>query len=165
MRVLLDANAVLRYLLGDEPAMAEKTKQAIGFGAFLLPEVLAEIVYVLSGVYAVPRAELAKKLDAFLDEVQCDQPAVLRRALWHMEHCGWFRTAKGFIIGRPLHYGEEMMGMDQYNAITEILKKYNVPIIMDADFGHLPPSMPLIIGAKADVYCEGNDLRVRFTRE
>ena len=81
MRVLLDANAVLRYLLGDEPAMAEKTKQAIGFGAFLLPEVLAEIVYVLSGVYAVPRAELAKKLDAFLDEVQCDQPAVLRRAL------------------------------------------------------------------------------------
>ena len=45
MRVLLDANAALRYLLGDEPAMAEKTKQAIGFGAFLLPEVLAEIVY------------------------------------------------------------------------------------------------------------------------
>ena len=81
MRVLLDANAALRYLLGDEPAMAEKTKQAIGFGAFLLPEVLAEIVYVLSGVYAVPRAELAKKLDAFLDEVQCDPPAVLRRAL------------------------------------------------------------------------------------
>lgn len=81
MRVLLDANAALRYLLGDEPAMAEKTKQAIGFGAFLLPEVLAEIVYVLSGVYAVPRAELAEKLDAFLDEVQCDQPAVLRRAL------------------------------------------------------------------------------------
>ena len=81
MRVLLDANAALRYLLGDEPAMAEKTKQAIGFGAFLLPEVLAEIVYVLSGVYEVPRAELAEKLGGFLDEVQCDQPAVLRRAL------------------------------------------------------------------------------------
>lgn len=81
MRILLDANAALRYLLGDEPAMAEKTKQAIGFGAFLLPEVLAEIVYVLSGVYAVPRAELAEKLDAFLDEVQCDRPAVLRKAL------------------------------------------------------------------------------------
>ena len=81
MRVLLDANAALRYLLGDEPAMAEKTKQAIGFGAFLLPEVLAEIVYVLSGVYEVPRDELAEKLLGFLDEVQCDQPAVLRRAL------------------------------------------------------------------------------------
>ena len=81
MRVLLDANAALRYLLGDEPAMAEKTKQAIGFGAFLLPEVLAEIVYVLSGVYEVPRDELAEKLDGFLDEVQCDQPAVLRKAL------------------------------------------------------------------------------------
>ncbi|MBO6107714.1 MAG: LD-carboxypeptidase, partial [Stomatobaculum sp.] len=89
----------------------------------------------------------------------------MRRALWHMEHCGWFKTTKGFIIGRPLHYGEEMMGMNQYNAVIEILKKYDVPIIMDADLGHLPPSMPMIVGAKAEVFCEGNDLRIRFIRE
>ena len=63
----------------DDPAPAEGRR--VGFGAFLLPEVLAEIVYVLSGVYEVPRDELAEKLLGFLDEVQCDQPAVLRRAL------------------------------------------------------------------------------------
>ena len=89
----------------------------------------------------------------------------MRRALWHMEHCGWFKTTKGFIIGRPLHYGEEMMGMNQYNAVIEILKKYDVPVIMDADLGHLPPSMPMIVGAKVEVFCEGNDLRIRFIRE
>lgn len=81
MRVLLDANAALRYLLGDNAEMAAKTKEAIEFGAFLLPEVLAEIVYVLRGVYDVPRSELAKKTNAFLDEVECDHPAVLRNAM------------------------------------------------------------------------------------
>ena len=81
MRVLLDANAALRYLLADNPEMAAKTKAAIEFGAVLLPEVLAEIVYVLSGVYAVPRPELAEKLAAFLGEADCENPAVLRAAL------------------------------------------------------------------------------------
>jgi predicted nucleic acid-binding protein len=81
MRVLLDANAALRYLLADNPEMAAKTKSAIEFGAFLLPEVLAEIVYVLSGVYSVPRPELAAKLIVFLGEVDCGNPVVLRAAL------------------------------------------------------------------------------------
>jgi predicted nucleic acid-binding protein len=81
MRVLLDANAVLRYLLRDNEAMAAKTQSAIEYGAFLLPEVLAEIVYVLSGVYSVPRREIAEKLLIFIGEVGCDCPAVLENAL------------------------------------------------------------------------------------
>ena len=89
----------------------------------------------------------------------------ITRALWHLDHCGWFGTAKGFVFGRPLHFGEEIMGLDQYRAVTNILGKYNVPILMDADLGHLPPSMPMIVGAKAEVFCEGNDLRIRFIRE
>jgi predicted nucleic acid-binding protein len=81
MRVLLDANAALRYLLGDNAAMAAKTKSAIEFGAYLLPEVLAEIVYVLCGVYSVPRGEVAEKLLPFIDEVDCANPEVLRKGL------------------------------------------------------------------------------------
>jgi len=81
MRLLLDANAALRYLLADDAEMAAKTKSAIEVGAHILPEVLAEIVYVLSGVYSVPRPELAEKLTAFLGEVDCGEPGVLRAAL------------------------------------------------------------------------------------
>ena len=77
MRVLLDANAILRYLLHDNEEMAERTKSAIEYGAFLLPEVLAEVIYVLSGVYSVPRREITEKLLIFLVEVDCDHPAVL----------------------------------------------------------------------------------------
>ena len=81
MRVLLDANAVLRYLLGDNATMASKTKSALEFGAYLLPEVLAEVVYVLTGVYSVPRGESSEKLIAFIDEVECAHPTVLRKGL------------------------------------------------------------------------------------
>lgn len=42
---------------------------------------------------------------------------------------GWFKHVKGFIIGRPLCFGTDMMGNDQYNAVTGILSKYKVPII------------------------------------
>ena len=34
------------------------------------------------------------------------------------------------------------------------------PVIMDADLGHLPPSMPLISGALADVNLDGQNLSI-----
>lgn len=76
----------------------------------------------------------------------------IRRALWNLDRAGWFKKAKGFIIGRPLAaWKEEMMGLNQYNAVTGILGKYNVPIIMDADVGHMAPAIPIISGAYTTV--------------
>lgn len=86
----------------------------------------------------------------------------MRRALWHLEHCGWFKNVKGFVIGRPLHYGEEMMGLDQYLAVTAILEKYQVPVLMDADLGHLPPSMPMIVGAKTALTAKGHHMKFAY---
>ena len=86
----------------------------------------------------------------------------IRRALWQMEHAGWFRHLKGFIIGRPLCFGEEKFGLDQYDAVLGILGKYNVPIVMDADIGHLPPQMPLICGSYAHVTTRGNTMTVNM---
>lgn len=80
----------------------------------------------------------------------------IRRALWQMEHAGWFEHVKGFVIGRPLCYGEELMGLDQYEAVTGILGKYGVPVIMDADLGHLPPMVPVICGSYASIWARDN---------
>ena len=77
----------------------------------------------------------------------------MRRAIWEMDHAGWFRHVKGFLIGRPLHMGETMMGLDQYHAVVDLLKKYDVPILMDLDIGHLPPMLPLVTGSMAEVTC------------
>ena len=75
----------------------------------------------------------------------------IRRALWQLDNAGWFRHSKGFIIGRPYNFNQPMMGLDQYSAVTGILGKYNVPIIMDADIGHIAPSIPLINGSIATI--------------
>ena len=74
-----------------------------------------------------------------------------RRAMWELDEAGWFTNTKGFIIGRPLHFGENIMGLDQYKAVYDVLSKYKVPIIMDADLGHLPPAIPIISGSMATV--------------
>lgn len=85
----------------------------------------------------------------------------IRRALWNLDRAGWFDKTAGFIIGRPeAAFGQEMMGLDQYNAVTGILGKYNVPIIMDADIGHRAPMMPLVSGAYAKVRTTGGNITV-----
>lgn len=91
----------------------------------------------------------------------CDLTVMsVRRALWQMEHAGWFSHVKGFLVGRPYLYGQEMLGLDMYEAVTGILGKYGVPIIMDADIGHLHPAMPLIGGSYGKVSLKGQDLRI-----
>lgn len=89
----------------------------------------------------------------------------MRRAMWQMYEAGWLKYAKGFLIGRPLHFGEEMMGLNQYNAITYTVSKLNVPVIFDCDFGHLPPAMPLICGSLANVTYESNKLTIDMKKE
>lgn len=86
----------------------------------------------------------------------------IRRALWQMFHAGWFENAKGFLIGRPYHYGEEVMGLDQYHAVYDILHILDVPVVMDVDLGHLPPMMPLINGAYSLVNVRGNDIQIEM---
>ena len=87
----------------------------------------------------------------------------IRRAIWQMKEAGWFSYVKGFLIGRPLCFGEEMFGIDQYRAITDLLAEYQVPIIMDADIGHLAPMMPIVSGSTAEVMVKGNDIEIIYT--
>ncbi len=87
----------------------------------------------------------------------------IRRAMWQMEKAGWFKYVRAFVIGRPLVFGQDMMGLDQYSAVLGIAGKYNVPVIMDADIGHLPPAMPVISGAYAEVSVEHGNITFRYS--
>lgn len=93
----------------------------------------------------------------------CDlNPMGIRRAVWQLKEAGWFRYVKGFLIGRPLCFGENLMGLDQYHAVYDLLEEYHVPIIMDVDLGHLPPSMPIICGSMAKVTVKGNEIVIGY---
>ncbi|MBQ3798010.1 MAG: PIN domain-containing protein [Butyrivibrio sp.] len=50
--VMLDANMILRYLLNDNAEMAETAEKYINSGNVIVTiEVIAEVIYVLKGVY------------------------------------------------------------------------------------------------------------------
>ncbi|MCH5265276.1 MAG: LD-carboxypeptidase [Lachnospiraceae bacterium] len=110
--------------------------------------------------------EFAKKYEKdgiiwFLEA--CDLNVMdIRRTLWKLREAGWFRHVRGFLIGRPAHFDEPMMGLNQYEAVTGVLAELNVPILMDLDIGHLAPMMPLVCGASATVQRTGKDVQIRM---
>ena len=65
--ILLDANYILRYLLRDNEEMFIKAKEVISHeNCFLLNEVVAEVVYVLEGVYKTPKPIISETLSDFV---------------------------------------------------------------------------------------------------
>ena len=65
--LLIDANAILRYMLNDNLDMAVKVRDFIAKSKiFVRYEVLAEVIYVLSKVYLMPRNEITKGVGIFL---------------------------------------------------------------------------------------------------
>ena len=93
----------------------------------------------------------------------CDlSPMDFRRGLWRLKNCGWFDNVKAFVFGRPLHYGEDFMGVTFYSAAGDMLSEYGVPVIFDADIGHLPPMMPIISGSYADIHFDNGKLIIDY---
>lgn len=68
-------------------------------------------------------------------------------SLWHMKQAGWFEGARGFLFGRVLFPGT-FLGMSYEEAALRALGM-DVPIVMEADVGHVSPRMTLINGSLA----------------
>lgn len=67
---LIDANVMLRYLLNDVPEMAQQAKAVVDAGAYTRPEIIAEVVYVLKGVYHVSKEDIRTYIRQILREVR-----------------------------------------------------------------------------------------------
>ncbi len=70
---LIDANVILRYLLNDHPVLAQQARTVIEGGAYTKPEVIAEVVYVLKGVYHASRADIRMYIQEMLKTVSCTE--------------------------------------------------------------------------------------------
>ncbi len=65
--------------------------------------------------------------------------------LWEMREAGWFKYAKGFVFGRTLIEGTNM-DMTYEDAVKRALGN-EVPLILEADVGHVRPTFNLINGS------------------
>lgn len=98
----------------------------------------------------------------FLESCELN-PMSVRRVLWSMKHAGWFEHASGLLIGRPMLYDREDPGLDHIEAVRGIAKELSIPVAFGLDFGHLPPSMPIICGAVGTASGEGKRFRMEYT--
>lgn len=93
----------------------------------------------------------------------CDlSPLAIERGLFQLKEAGWFKYAKGFIFGKPLHFDEKQYGVDRKIAVKHIMKDLKLPIVMDVTLGHYNPSIPILNGAVAEVKNIGNEISIKY---
>ena len=81
MKTVIDANVILRYILDDETDMAETAARIIQNGAKTLPEVIAEVVYVLAKVYKASREDINAYIETVSSEIEMDRRDVILYAV------------------------------------------------------------------------------------
>jgi len=78
-------------------------------------------------------------------------PTVFMRALLSLKYKGVFNKINGLLLGRnavTTNNGKEITSVD---ALSNAISDLNIPVIYDADIGHLPPNLTLFNGAFAEV--------------
>ena len=79
-------------------------------------------------------------------------------ALFQMKQAGWLEYVKGIVVGRVL-YKEEFCVTYQ-----EALKRVfpDLPIIFNADIGHVSPKMTIINGSIVKIECKDGKGKINF---
>ena len=85
----------------------------------------------------------------FLEVFEMSTPEVYR-TLWQMKNAGYFKYCKGIIFGRPLFIREEYE-TNFNDTVKETLKDLEIPIICDADIGHVKPQLAIVNGAILEI--------------
>ena len=63
-----------------------------------------------------------------------------------MKNSGYFKNCNGIIFGRPLFLREDYE--TSFNdTVKEFFKDLNIPVICDADIGHVSPQLAMVNGA------------------
>ena len=93
----------------------------------------------------------------------CDlNSLMLIRGLTQLKYAGWFDLVDAFIIGRSYNYNDKTFGVNMIKAYKMVLEPLNKPIILDAPIGHFNPTLPIMLGKKAEVSYKRNRLKIKY---
>lgn len=81
----------------------------------------------------------------FLECYEMNTPQ-LQRILWKMKHAGYFENCRGIIFGRPFIMREDYE-LTADEVILDAIGSLGIPIITEADIGHVPPQLAMVNGA------------------
>ena len=81
-QTFIDANIILRFILNDNESLSQKARKIVlEKDCQVSYEVIAEVVYVLSGVYEIGRTGISNAISTFLPNVTVSNEKVLQTAL------------------------------------------------------------------------------------
>lgn len=116
-----------------------------------------ETVSVLAGtpygdVTAFGRDHADEGLIVYL-EASDDDAYTICRELHAIRLAGWFEHARAILIGRTSASDSDTL--TQREAVLDALGMLGLPIVLDAEIGHVPPHLPLVNGAAARLVVDG----------
>lgn len=85
----------------------------------------------------------------FLEVFEMNTPEVYR-TLWQMKNAGYFKYCTGIVFGRPLFIREDYE-INFNDTVKEALQDLEIPIICDADIGHVKPQLAIVNGAILEI--------------
>lgn len=88
----------------------------------------------------------------FLEVFEMNTPE-LYRTLWQMKNAGYFKYCNGIIFGRSLFIRNDY-DINFNDTVKEVLKDLDIPVICDADIGHVAPQMAIVNGAILEIISE-----------
>lgn len=150
----------------DELTLTEPTRwsllsgDAVDFSGPLVGGCI-EVLSPLAGTpYGdVPRwaAEQAEPPVVLLEAAESNAFGVAR-ALHGVRLAGWFDRCAGVLVGRTP--APDADSLTQHEAVRDALGDLDVPVVLDVDFGHQQPMMPLVLGASTRVEVAGGAGRI-----
>ena len=142
------------------------TKEEINVKGTLLGGCL-DIITCLIGTKYDKVAEFSKNNGPIIWILECCDlnPLSFYRSLMQMRMANYFENTKAIIIGRPFHYDESIMGVDFIKSANMALGDLNIPLAINAPFGHLYPSLPFVVGAKANLTIKDNVEGINYEEE
>lgn len=97
----------------------------------------------------------------YFDNCELSSEALIR-TLWKFKDNGWFSHTTGIIFGRSATL-TSYFDISFKEAILHSLEDLNIPIIINADIGHVSPRMTIINGAYATITCTKNKGTLTYT--
>lgn len=93
----------------------------------------------------------------------CEMNATdFHRSMLQFVYAGWFENATGIIFGRS-PAGQEVDGFTVIDSMERIKELTGLPVIYDADVGHVPPQITFVNGAHGHVTVKNGKGRVLTT--
>ena len=101
----------------------------------------------LLGIFGTPFMPKIQAGDVLFLEDTRKTPELLERSFALLENAGVFRKIGGLILGKHADYPDAGTKHKPWEAVWEILGKYDFPILAEFDCGHSKPMLTLPLGA------------------